>query len=68
MDNQGAFPFALEMEPKKLNLTREEVLDLRTNKGAWTRKTLEMLGVSWPPPKGWLEAYLRNNKNTRGKQ
>lgn len=28
------------------------------SKGGWTKAQLETINVSWPPPKGWLEALI----------
>jgi hypothetical protein len=36
-------------------LTRQMVLRGRGPRGGWTRKQLALIGVSWPPPKGWLD-------------
>lgn len=38
-----------------MKLTREAILDNRTDRGSWTRGQLESLGVSWPPQYGWLD-------------
>ena len=32
---------------------REYIDSLRSPAGGFTRKTIESLGVSWPPPHGW---------------
>jgi hypothetical protein len=26
---------------------------MKTPKGGWTKESLQLLGVGWPPPKGW---------------
>ena len=39
-------------------VTREEIEAARTPKGGWTRAQLEVWGVPWPPPKGWLRALV----------
>ena len=39
--------------------TIEEYLDsLKTPKGGYTRETLLMLGVKWPPKKGWKKEII----------
>jgi hypothetical protein len=38
--------------------TRAQILALRTPKGGFTKESVQLLGVSWPPPKGWLKARL----------
>jgi hypothetical protein len=35
-------------------VTREWILDYRTQAGAWTSKQLTLIGVSWPPVAGWI--------------
>lgn len=38
-------------------VTKQWVLDhSTTGKSGWTREQLAILGYSWPPPSGWLEA------------
>ena len=40
--------------------TVEEYLDsLKTPKGGYTRETLTMLGVEWPPKKGWKREIIK---------
>ena len=34
-------------------LTNKIIDDARTQRGSWTRKQLELLGVAWPPREGW---------------
>lgn len=29
-------------------------MDNRTDKGAWTRAQLEVVGIKWPPSAGWI--------------
>ena len=39
--------------------TIEQYLDsLKTPAGGYTRETLQMLGVSWPPQKGWRKQII----------
>lgn len=38
--------------------TREDILKMRTQNGGFRRETLAMLGVNWPPQKGWMKRYL----------
>jgi hypothetical protein len=38
--------------------TLEEIEALKTKKGGYTRKSLESLGVPWPPKKGWKKRLL----------
>lgn len=44
-------------------ITHEEILAMRTPRGGYTRETLAKLGVPWPPPKGWLKAYMGAKRN-----
>ncbi|MEU9189424.1 hypothetical protein AB0D14_33765 [Streptomyces sp. NPDC048484] len=36
----------------------EEIEAARTDKGAWTRATLDEWGVAWPPVKGWKDELI----------
>jgi hypothetical protein len=36
-------------------VTREFIDSGRSIAGGWTREQLAVLGVSWPPPKGWKD-------------
>lgn len=38
------------------------VESLKTAKGGWTRRSLESLGVPWPPPKGWKRKLIATRK------
>lgn len=38
-------------------VTKQWILEYSTTgKSGWTREQLAILGYSWPPPTGWLEA------------
>ena len=37
---------------------------MRNQKGGYTRRHLESLGVPWPPPKGWRKAILASESLT----
>lgn len=41
-----------------LTLTHELIESGMTPRGAWTRAQLAVLGVSWPPRRGWKEALV----------
>lgn len=34
-------------------VTNALIESVKTQRGAWTRRQLELLGVAWPPKKGW---------------
>ncbi len=36
-----------------MKITKSFLLDNRTKSGAWTREQLRIIGVNWPPVKGW---------------
>jgi len=38
-----------------INPTRKKIMAARKPKDGWTEAQLIEWGVSWPPPKGWLE-------------
>ena len=37
----------------RIRLTKEAIENLVTNRGGWSRGTLAILGVPWPPVEGW---------------
>ncbi len=36
-------------------LTKELIHSVKNGTGGWNKPQLELLGVKWPPPKGWIE-------------
>ncbi len=38
----------------QMRLTREFMLSARSPAGGWNHKQLKVLGIKWPPRKGWL--------------
>lgn len=40
-----------------MNISKTEIIkkidELQSPKGGWSKKSLEKLGVLWPPPKNW---------------
>lgn len=36
-----------------VKVTEQYLNDNRTARGAWTAKQFEVLGVAWPPQRGW---------------
>lgn len=46
-----------------MNLTSKDIEKAKTLNGGWTRKQLAVWGVKWPPPKGWKESLLMENKD-----
>ena len=49
-----------------MKLTKKFINDHRTKSGAWTREQLRIIGVSWPPVKGWQS--LVDGKEITGAQ
>ena len=43
-----------------MRISREYIMEYRTDKGSWTQPQLEALGVEWPPVKGWIERISGN--------
>lgn len=39
-----------------MKVLRSEIEAHRTERGGFTRETLRLWGVPWPPPKGWKKA------------
>lgn len=49
-------------QPKALigrRVSAAEIETARTERGGWSKATLEAWGVPWPPPKGWRRALER---------
>ncbi len=42
-------------------LTKKWLDQLKTPKGGYDKKTLKMLGIDWPPPKGWRKELLKRH-------
>lgn len=38
-----------------MKLTRDFIMQHRTPRGAWNKPQLELIGVTWPPAKGWVD-------------
>lgn len=49
-------------KPKR-KYTVREIQSVRNQKGGYTRRRLEKLGVPWPPPKGWRKAILASGRH-----
>lgn len=43
-----------------MKITEEILETLKTQKGGYTRETLAILGVPWPPKRGWKKALLKD--------
>jgi hypothetical protein len=41
-----------------MEITNEWLEQWKTPGGGYTRKQLELLGVSWPPAKGWKKSVV----------
>ena len=50
-------------EPLVGPVTRELIERLKTKNGGWTKSTLKLLGVPWPPPKGWKNKLLQGQES-----
>ena len=46
--------------PRKI--TRGWLKRHRSRGGGWTKEQLAILGIVWPPPKGWLKAVVRSGR------
>lgn len=42
----------------EIRITKEILMDYRTKNGAWTKSQLDVLGVKWPPKKGWHDEVI----------
>jgi hypothetical protein len=45
-----------------LKLTWEQIEAGKTERGGWSKSTLESWGIAWPPPKGWIQALMAGEK------
>ena len=43
-------------------LTDALISEIATARGAWTREQLVLLGVPWPPPKGWRKQLVAEKR------
>lgn len=41
-----------------MRLTLDEIEAAKTEKGGWTKATLEGWGIPWPPPRGWKDKLI----------
>ena len=41
-----------------MKVTREFIMEHRTERGAWTYSQIESLGLKWPPLKGWIDSVI----------
>ena len=41
-----------------MKLTLEILMQYRTPKGLWRKVQLQALGLSWPPPHGWIKQVV----------
>ena len=46
-----------------MKVTKQFILDNRTERGAWTRAQIELLGIKWPPTKGWQQRVIGKELN-----
>jgi hypothetical protein len=44
-----------------MRLTKSEIDAKKTIAGGFTKETLALWGVNWPPPKGWKKLLLKKN-------
>lgn len=47
-----------------MQVSREEIERHKTPNGGYTRETLAMWGVPWPPPKGWKAKLISGKDQT----
>jgi hypothetical protein len=43
-----------------MKITKEFIESGRSEKGGWSKFQLELLGISWPPAKGWKNKVIGN--------
>ena len=47
-----------DISPKKHQITNDWLLKYRTERGGYTKKQLNYLGIEWPPKKDWKEGII----------
>lgn len=52
-----------ELQPMKL--TKEYILSHRTARGGFTKAQLAVLGVTWPPARGWLSRVVGSELSSK---
>ncbi len=45
-----------------MKISAEEIEAKKTERGGWTRETLEGWGISWPPIKGWKQSLISGER------
>lgn len=48
-----------------MRVTKQWLVDNATLNGAWTRSQLNVLGIEWPPAKGWQDRICGKELNDR---
>jgi hypothetical protein len=43
----------IDLGGSKITLTRELIEECRTERGGFTKATIEAFGLEWPPRRGW---------------
>lgn len=49
------YPASIELMPK---ITEDLLLAGRATAGGWKKAQLALIGVAWPPPKGWKATVI----------
>lgn len=52
------FFVVLRNEYNAMIITNELINAAKTEKGGWTKAQLMVIGINWPPSKGWKETVL----------
>ena len=50
------------MPPEPQILTDALISEVATARGGWTREQLGIMGISWPPPKGWRKQLVAEER------
>lgn len=40
-------------------LQEQHIEQAKSNNGGWSKKQLEILGVTWPPSRGWKKSIIQ---------
>jgi len=51
-----------------MKITLELLERLKSKRGGYTRNALQLLGVSWPPPRGWRRKLVNEAKQNMAEE
>lgn len=63
LPKQGKLPLSPRKESSLLSmkLTYQKIMDLRSLNGGWNSEVLGLMGIAWPPQRGWLKRLVNSD-------